>query len=338
LSERFAPAFNAVALLAPGETRLSEIFRWLLDDSETHGQGALFRDRFVGGLLGEEPEAWAGAKVACEVTTADGRGRIDLLMESCDGARCVVIENKPWAGWQVDQLARYHADQLVQRTEVRVHALIGTSDPQDALERHWMESNKEVLPSSMRASGFEEVASWLETSAAAVRADRVRTFLFDLADYCRRFICNEPSMTEINDTAGLILAGGEEALRAARAIAAAMPLAMTSEVARRIGGSVVTVGSLATVSLVVDGVPLNFALFGVPAPWAGVISNAWSSHLNEDLAWGNPERLWPQWTHLKKLGEQGGKLVQAVQAGELEVVAQLIPAAAHRLLGLQAPP
>ncbi|MGB3795931.1 MAG: hypothetical protein WA957_06465, partial [Alteraurantiacibacter sp.] len=48
LQHRFAPDFNPVALMLPGETRLSEVFRWMLDETESHGQGSLFRDRFFG--------------------------------------------------------------------------------------------------------------------------------------------------------------------------------------------------------------------------------------------------------------------------------------------------
>lgn len=333
LASAFAPSFNIVKLIAPGETQLSEVFRWLLDETETHGQGRAFRDLFVAEALGDEPDRWEGARISCEVPTKDGRGRIDLLLESRDGARCVAIENKPWAGWQARQLARYLDDQLLRRTEVRVHALIGGGDPAGELERHWAEWTNEPLPAEVDASGFDMVVAWIEACARAARPDKVRSFLFDLADHCRQSILSEPSMTETRDTADLILAGGEGALHAAHLIAAALPLALTREVARRAGGATETVGSFQTVRVTVDGVPLAFALFGVGAPWAGVTEARYEERLRGEVAWGKPEKLWPRWTYLKRLGGQGGAIVAAAERGDPATVAALIPEVARVLLG-----
>ncbi len=232
LAPRFAPKFNALAILSPNEVRLSAIFRWLLDEHETHGQGSIFRDLFVSEFLGDTPEAWAGAKVRCEVPTTDGRGRIDLLIVSRDGQRCVAIENKPWAGWQSNQLPRYLSDQLAQRPNVRVHALIGRRNVEAELTAHWSLSSSEPVPTQVEASDFERVNLWLESCASVARADKVRSFIFDLVDFSRKFILKEPNLNEVSDTADLILAGGEDAIGAARAIIAALPLALSRDVAR----------------------------------------------------------------------------------------------------------
>ncbi len=333
LTLRFAPRFNPVALLMPGETRLSAVLRWLLDENETHGQGGVFRDRFIVDLLNDRPENWAGARIECEVATVDGRGRIDLLMLSHDGARCVVIENKPWAGWQADQLPRYLADQLVKRDEVRVHALIGTDDAAAALEQHWSTCSREPLPPTITASGFDAVAAWLDYCAMITMAENVRRFIHDLADYCRRFILSEPSMTEINETAELILAGGEQTLRAARAIAAAVPLAMTRDIAARANGTVEIVGNNPAVRVVLDGVAVSFVLFGTPSPWAGVTEKARTEQLRGAIVWGQPERLWPRWTYLRKAGEEGRALAEAVASEDGELIANLIPTFARVLVG-----
>jgi len=333
LTLRFAPRFNPVALLMPGETRLSEVLRWLLDENETHGQGGVFRDQFIADLLNERPENWAGARIACEVATVDGRGRIDLLMLSHDGARCVVIENKPWAGWQADQLPRYLADQLSKRKEVRVHALIGADDASRALAQHWSKCSVEPLPPTITASGFDAVAAWLDDCAKVTMADNVRRFIHDLADYCRRFILSEPSMTEINETAELILAGGEATLRAARAIAAAVPLAMTRDVAARLNGTVDFVGNDLAVRIISEGVTISFVLFGTSNPWAGVTEKARVEDLGGMIVWGPPERLWPRWTYLRKAGEKGRALAEAVSSEDAELIANLIPTVARILVG-----
>lgn len=333
LTLRFAPRFNPVALLMPGETRLSEVLRWLLDENETHGQGGVFRDHFIVDLLNERPEDWAGARIACEVATVDGRGRIDLLMLSHDGARCVVIENKPWAGWQADQLPRYLVDQLSKRKEVRVHALIGADDASRALAQHWSKCSVEPLPPTITASGFDAVAAWLDDCAKVTMAENVRRFIHDLADYCRRFILSEPSMTEINETAELILAGGEATLRAARAIAAAVPLAMTRDVAARLNGTVDFVGNDLAVRIISEGVTISFVLFGTSNPWAGVTDKARVEDLGGLIVWGPPERLWPRWTYLRKAGEEGRALAEAVSSEDAELIANLIPTVARILVG-----
>ncbi len=333
LTLRFAPRFNAVALLMPGETRLSQVLRWMLDENETHGQGAAFRDRFVVDLLNDRPERWIRGRIACEVATRDGSGRIDLLMLSEDASRCVVIENKPWAGWQAEQLPRYLTDQASHRDEVRVHALIGADDATGALEKHWADCSTEPLPPAITASGFDAVAAWLDNCAMVTQAESVRRFLYDLADYCRRFILSEASMTDINETAELILAGGEEVLRAARAIAAAVPLAMTRDVAARVNGTVETVGSNPTVRVMVDGVAIGFVLFGTPSPWAGVTEKACVEQLQAEIVWGRPERLWLRWVYLSKAGEHGRALAGAVSSEDAELIASLIPTVARVLIG-----
>jgi len=165
------------------------------------------------------------------------------------------------------------------------------------------------------------------------QAENVRRFLNDLADYCRRFILSEASMTEINETAELILAGGEEGLRAARAIAAAVPLAMTRDVAARVNGTVETVGSDPAVRVVVDGIAISFALFGIPSPWAGVTEKARVEQLQGEIVWGRPERLWLRWVYLSKAGEHGRALAGAVSSDDAELIANLIPTVARVLMG-----
>ncbi|WP_177200197.1 PD-(D/E)XK nuclease family protein [Sphingomonas rubra] len=338
MAQRFAPRFNAVSLFTPGENNLSAIFRWLLDESETHGQGPLFRSRFINDLLGDDPARWHGARVTTEVTTSDGTGRIDLLMESRDGARCAVIENKPWAGWQTDQLFRYLDDQQNCRTEVRVHALVGHPDASASLNQHWSESTATPLPSTVTASGYDAVVTWLEDCAMICRAERVRGFLNDLAGYCREVILSEPSMEEANETARIILAGGEEALAAARSIAAALPLALATDAARRVAGSVEIVGGNPTVRVDISGAVIHFVLFGDLTPWAGVTDKTRVETLGGTLAWAAPERQWPRWIYVRKIGVDGRSLYDAARTGDLDAVERLLPVVARTMIGDAAVP
>ena len=80
-------------------------------------------------------------------------------------------------------------------------------------------------------------------------------------------------------------------LRAARAIAAAVPLAMTSDVAARANGTVETVESNPAVRTMVDRIAISFVLFGTPSPWAGVTEKARVEQLQGEIIRGRPERL-----------------------------------------------
>lgn len=330
LARRYAPGFNAVSLLQPGETRLTQVFRWLFDEAGSHGQGGIFRDRFLETILNEPVEPWVGATALTEVATSDGAGRIDLLLRSKDGSRSIVIENKPWAGWQANQLARYLDDQLARCVTVRVHALIGEKDASRALLHHWGDAAH--LPSSVTASGFGEISEWLEDCAAAAQPTKVREFILDVADYCRQAVLGEAQVGDINETADFILAGGSDTLLAARSIAAALPLAQTRYVAKRLGGTVEMVGTIPSLSISKAGVPINFVLFE-RRPWVGVTAEALSQNLKGSLKWDVPERLWPRWTYLSKVSPSGPLLLQALTDVDCPSLGELIDAVSCALLG-----
>lgn len=326
----FAPDFNPVELLAPGETRLSEVLRWLLDEHETHGQGPHFRDYFVSDLVGGKSSDWVGATVACEVVTADGRGRIDVLLSSADGKQRVAIENKPWAGWQEAQLSRYLQDQARAASSVHVLALIGAAEADQELRRHWPD-----CPENVTAHSFDKVATWLEDCAAGVRPDQVRRFLFNTADYCRRFVMNEANPDKGSETAALLVTGGPDLLKAAIDVADALPRALTQQVAHMTGGTYHQVGNAHAVQINRNGIPLSFVLFGTSAAWAGVTGDAFIGQLSQQVVWGNPEAKWPRWAWAKNLGEEGGILANAAAKNDFERAAELLPAVAQVMLGIQ---
>ena len=332
MAQRFAPNFNPVTLLSPNEITLSEALRWALSENETHGQGRLFLDCFLADLLQEDPEQWAGAKVLAEVSTADRSGRIDLLLLAADSTRSVVIENKPYAGWQTDQLNRYLADQLALRLITRVHALIGGRNPQLAIREHLGLDASAELPAAISVSGYDEVAAWLEVCGSLTRADKVRTFLIDLAGHCRQYVYEEPSMSETHKTADLILTSGDGALQAAFDIAAALPVAQTRDVARRVGGTFEMISTLPSVQLTLESVPINFVLFHNVAPFGGVTEGKRASMLCHDLPWGQPEKAWPRWIWLKKIDNDGPRLIDAAHAGDTVTVAEMLPAIARRMI------
>lgn len=335
-AKRFAPDFNIVDMFGPDETKLSGLFRWLLDETGNHEQGGLFRDRFVADILLDDPGQWQGATVSCEVSSSDGSGRVDLLLLSQNGARCVVIENKPWAAWQRGQLSRYLADHQARGREVRVHALIGHGDPAGSLAQHLSEQPVPTGHFPIAASGFDKVVAWLETCAELAQADKVRSFIGDLADYCRRSVLREAAMTEENDTAGLILAN-EHGLRAAKAIAAALPLARSKYVEQRlVGARVEVVAGQAIILVPIDGIYLRFVLFGQNNPFVGVNHLADVPRMRGAICWDKFEKRWPRSIKVAQAGTEGLMLHAAVLNDDVEEVARLVPAVARIVMGSEA--
>lgn len=332
LQREFAPNFNPVELMAPGETRLSEVIRWMLDETESHGQGCAFRDQFVTDILQNEPSDWERASVACEVGTEHEYGRIDILMISADQKRRLAIENKPWAGWQKEQLARYLRDQTNYDCDVTVLALIGSADPKNALESHWRENDNGPCPDNVKAFDFHSVADWIEKSAAIARPTRVRDFLFAVAEYCRRYVMNEPADAEIEETATLMRNAGPEILNAAIKISNALPLALTQHIATLVGGTVDKVNGMNVVRYEVDGTPMNFVLFGLNRPWAGLTEKSFVGRLSETLPWARPDSSWHGWNYINNLGDEGAALAGALANQDLERVAALLPALAKVMI------
>ena len=102
--DRLAPDFSPFEFIDLDEMRISAILAWLLDPHGSHGQGGRFLNLFLQKLSAGWPlDACEQAQVKTE-SWIDG-GRIDVQITS--GHRCCIIENKPWAADQPDQLERY---------------------------------------------------------------------------------------------------------------------------------------------------------------------------------------------------------------------------------------
>lgn len=88
------------------ELGLSNIIGMLLDSKAEHGQGSLFLKIFID-IFGNEKLQNLSNKsfeVYKEYSTKENR-RIDILLKNSDFA--IIIENKPYAGDQLDQINDY---------------------------------------------------------------------------------------------------------------------------------------------------------------------------------------------------------------------------------------
>jgi hypothetical protein len=181
-----ATRFNVFGYIRPDENRLSDILADLLDPHGTHGQGDAFL-RLFGTELGVElPDDLTGTTVTREEPTTlltNPLRRIDVVIDF--GPSGLAIENKPWAGEQVDQVKDY-LDQLRRRYGERFVLVYLTGDgspppsvPPDALSRLEREGRFRLLPFP---TGF---SAWLDACADRCRAEPVRGFLRQFRQYVR---------------------------------------------------------------------------------------------------------------------------------------------------------
>ncbi|MFC7499130.1 PD-(D/E)XK nuclease family protein [Enterovirga sp. GCM10030262] len=327
-----APAFNAADdIYRPGETTLSRAFCWLLDDCGTHGQGGRFRQAFFEHVLRDQREHllgdWTGAVTRCEVPTICSTGRIDLLFDRLDGFS-IVIENKPWAGWQARQLGRYWEDLGRRDRRGIVVALVGgAADASASVKEHWRQhAGNDACPNEIVGVGYHEVVSWLEACAQIARPEKVRSTLFDLAAYCRRTILSEGMpMSQKGDLIDAICDAGGRSIGAALDIEAAMN-DVREVMAQRLafstawpenwsinpgiekGGGYHGIGITPW-----RGTKLTFALFGKAGceAWVGILEKDAKDICTEALPeqpWIDPNFRWWRYLDSAEMGEEPDRL------------------------------
>ena len=209
-----APDFNLFSILWSDEVRLSNMIAHLLNPCESHGQGSKFLDAFLDTLEATNPpnaakkiryfkDTWANSKnIKSEIEQSTGmieasQRRMDILV-SGDGYG-LMIENKPWAIDQEDQLKAYHQE-LSRRYPGR-HTMIylsgdGTPPHDNSItenERIALEQSGELLIIAYRP----HLVKWLVRCLALAEADRVRWIIKDFISYIETsFPISIPSQME----------------------------------------------------------------------------------------------------------------------------------------------
>jgi hypothetical protein len=187
--DRLAPDFSPFQFFVIDEMQLSAILAWLLNPEGSHGQSGRFLNLLLQMLGANWPfDVCERAKVAVEYPVE--RGRVDIRIES--GGRCCVLENKPWAVEQPDQIIRYldHLDhcRLSKNTlPVSDYPLVyltpNASLPRSISEQ---EAKDRMEAGQLHCWAFSShLLVWLEKCRAACRADRVAVFIDELGQYIR---------------------------------------------------------------------------------------------------------------------------------------------------------
>lgn len=213
LDRQLARRFNAFDYVDTSETGLSRIIADLLNPAGRHGQGTLFLETLLAGLveIRDRPALNNSLTKPVRVTTERGitnQRRLDISVEipDNDGMFCLVIENKPYAGDQHRQVHDYL--EFLKRRYSKRFLLIYLSPtgegpeerslPRDELDR-WS-GRFAVMPYHHPegvdwegvGDGFDDfrvglsLTEWLAACRRRCEADRLRWFLGEAEIFCLR--------------------------------------------------------------------------------------------------------------------------------------------------------
>ncbi|MDE2734527.1 MAG: PD-(D/E)XK nuclease family protein [Gemmatimonadota bacterium] len=172
------------------ENRISDVFAYLLDPNETHGQGSLFLGEFLKDVhVKWLPEgSWSRIRVGREVPTTriENWRRIDIeiAFHIDDGWVAIAIENKPWDNSTDEprQLSDYagHLESMYEGHFKLIYLTPdGKKEPSEASITPEERKELEEKDKFAKASIQEWTDGWLKRAEDEVKAERVRWFVSD---------------------------------------------------------------------------------------------------------------------------------------------------------------
>jgi len=229
-----APDFNLFDFVRDDETGLSRILAWLLDPKGTHGQDDVFLRRFLEHFeidVGAQPTSDALVRVeAPTVLIAQRRRRIDVRVRI--GGFTLAIENKPWAGWQHEQVRAYMR-QLKAEAQTG-HCLVlfkGEIGELPGTQLTASERRKALAARTLVDSDYLKLHTWAETLAGACHAKRICALLDDFSAHILRTFGDPPVTSNQEDLARSLLDDTSQRRAALHLLSAGE--AMMVEIAKR---------------------------------------------------------------------------------------------------------
>ncbi len=172
------------------ENRMSDVFAYLLNPDETHGQGDLFLREFLSDVpLRWLPESdWSRVSIGREVITSrienwNRRIDIEIAFQIDDSWVAIAAENKPWAGDQDQQLSDYarHLESMYEGRFKLIYLTPKGEDPSEYSitreEREELENEGKLANASIRK--WADDNGWLKRAESKVKAERVRWLVSD---------------------------------------------------------------------------------------------------------------------------------------------------------------
>jgi hypothetical protein len=217
---KLSPEFNCFDYIYPDEMRLSEIIADLLNPKGKHSQGHSFLSAFLRRIGLEEWQDRIGIQVNTEVQTFNKR-RFDIEIKWED--RKLVIENKPWAEDQDNQLSDYIKD-LRKGNLGHWHLVYLSGTGQEPSDNSI--SEKELLEckraGNITLADYENlILPWLDDCKSVCESERFRWFLGELKLYVLAEFKGEHDMQERQAVKEQVLKN-PDSLKAALEISSAM--------------------------------------------------------------------------------------------------------------------
>lgn len=174
--------FNVLDLICPDENSLSDIVGDILNKNGTHGQADLFIKQFLD-YLGNTKKLDVPVDEYKVHREFYANGRIDIYLESNTFA--IIIENKPFAYDQKDQLKRYY-DEIARKYKDRLAVIYLSKNSDDPTPYSIDEDTLQALYSRKRflaLAYFDFAKEFLESCHQRCESNKFRFFLRDLISY-----------------------------------------------------------------------------------------------------------------------------------------------------------
>jgi hypothetical protein len=177
-----APDFSILRFCDTNELGLSAIIAWMLDPQEDHDQGSDFLEAFIDlfGVAVPDKDCLSRARVTVEAATdliKAARRRMDIEV-NCD-AFILGIENKPFAGFQPQQIADYCAHLAAKsKDNFALVILKGWPGKTPADQLRFLDERQ----CAVIDSDYRQLQLWIRQCREICQAPAVRQFLehFDL--------------------------------------------------------------------------------------------------------------------------------------------------------------
>ena len=191
INQELGSAFSVFQYINFNEVNMSTIFKDLLDPKGTHGQGALFLNKFISLLEIEKPVLCERFSIITEALTShlNSNRRIDILL-NWGNKFAIGIENKPYAIDQENQLSDYSKHLSKEFNDNYVLVFISNRPPDmSSIEKDMTESltkQKKFIHLS-----FNDIIIWLETSKGKVESQKIIYYIEDLIAQIKMDVNNE---------------------------------------------------------------------------------------------------------------------------------------------------
>ena len=186
------------------ENQMSDVFAYLLNPDETHGQGELFLREFLSDVPLEwlSESGWSRVSIGREVITSrienwNRRIDIEIAFQIADSWVAIAIENKPWAGDQDQQLSDYarHLESMYGGCFKLIYLTPNGETPSKYSikreKREELENAGKLANASIRKWASD--TGWLKRAEGEVKAERVRWFV---SDFRKALIESLPALEE----------------------------------------------------------------------------------------------------------------------------------------------